>query len=122
MTNAVRGWRDHKGDKTNKETDLLLFILISQTETIFVNTSFSDVSTPKACWNFTHPCSSLNVVLSDLVTSFDNKLYVQNKLKIENGNRMSNVEFKPRDCSAQMETQEIIQQTEYFRLVSFEKF
>jgi hypothetical protein len=93
-TNTSWGWNNHESYPTQKEMDLLPLVLIYQAETIFVNSSFRNVATPKACGNFTYPCSSLKVGLSHLVASFDHKIYVKTKIKIESGYKISNVEFK----------------------------
>jgi hypothetical protein len=119
-TNAIWGYNDYESDPPKKQLDLPLLILTYQAETIFVKSSFKDGATPKACGNFTYPCSSLGVGLSHLVTSFDKKIYVQTKIKIESGYKITDVEFKTRESSAEMEIQETIEQTEYSPIFSCE--
>jgi hypothetical protein len=99
----------------------LPLVLIYQAETIFVNSSFGDVkTTPKACGNFTQPCSSLKVGLSHLVASFDNKLYVQTKIKIESGYKITDVEFKTSENSVEMEIPKSFEKSEYLGIASRE--
>jgi hypothetical protein len=100
--------------------DLLLLILIYQAETIFVNSSSNDVAKPKPCGNF--PCQwiSLKVGSSHVVVSFDNKIYVQTKIKIESGYKITDVEFKTSETSAEIEIQETFEQSEYSPIVSGE--
>jgi hypothetical protein len=119
-TNAIWGYNNYESDPTKTEMDLLPLVLLYQAETIFVNSSFSNEATPNACGNFTCPCSSLKVGLSRLGTSFDHKLYVQTKIKIENRHKIADIELKTRVTSAEMESQEAVKQTEDLGIALYE--
>jgi hypothetical protein len=99
-SNAICGFSEgitEETDEVNKEMDLILLIVIYQSETVFVDSSFGYSSAPKGCGNESFPCSSFKIGLSDLAIVYERKIYVKNVMAVEECVKMKDISMKTRN-------------------------